>query len=115
MYSTLKYCFAALAAISISNGSSAYAASPEKGQAEFVKHGCWQCHGFSGQGGSAGLRLAPDPKPIETITAFIRSTNGQMPPFSEKILSDEDVEDIYAYLSSIPKAKDYKSIPLLVP
>jgi mono/diheme cytochrome c family protein len=113
MHSTLNYCFTALAGIFIFSCSPVFAASAEKGQAAFTRHGCWQCHGFSGQGGSAGLRLAPDPKPLETIIAFIRSTDGPMPPFSEKILSDEDVADIYAYLSSIPKARDYKSIPLL--
>jgi mono/diheme cytochrome c family protein len=36
-----------------------------------------------------------------------------MPPYSEKILSNEDLADIYAYLQSIPKAADYKTIPLL--
>jgi ubiquinol-cytochrome c reductase cytochrome c subunit len=113
MYSTLKFCLAVFAALSVFNGDSVFAASAENGKAAFVKHGCWQCHGFSGQGGSAGLKLAPDPKPLEAIMGFVRSTDGPMPPFSEKILSDEDVADIYAYLSSIPKARDYKSIPLL--
>jgi mono/diheme cytochrome c family protein len=36
-----------------------------------------------------------------------------MPPFSEKILPDPDLADIYAYLQSIPKPPDYKTIPLL--
>jgi mono/diheme cytochrome c family protein len=36
-----------------------------------------------------------------------------MPPFQKAILSDEDLADIYAYLRSIPKAPDYKTIPLL--
>ena len=43
----------------------------------------------------------------------MRTTNGAMPPYSEKILPNDDLEDIHAYLSSIPKPKDYKSIPLL--
>jgi mono/diheme cytochrome c family protein len=36
-----------------------------------------------------------------------------MPPFPEQILSNEDLADIYAYLESIPKGPDPKSIPLL--
>jgi mono/diheme cytochrome c family protein len=36
-----------------------------------------------------------------------------MPPFSDKILSDGDLADIYAYLQSIPKPPDVSSIPLL--
>jgi hypothetical protein len=38
-----------------------------------------------------------------------------MPPYSAKILSDDDLGDIYAYLASIPKPPDPKSIPALNP
>ena len=92
----------------------AFAASAEKGRETFVAKGCWQCHGFAGQGG-AGTRLAPDPLPLEGLTAFVRNTRGRMPPYPEAILSNEDLADIHAYLQSIPKAADYRSIPLLRP
>ena len=36
-----------------------------------------------------------------------------MPPYSEKVLPNGDLADIHAYLASIPKPTDYKSIPLL--
>ena len=83
-----------------------------------MKYGCWQCHGIEGQGSaitSNGKVLAPDPLPLETFAAFVRSTNRAMPPYSEKVLPNEDLADMHAYLSSIPKPKDYKSIPLLEP
>lgn len=89
------------------------AASAEKGKAAYVAHGCWQCHGFEGQGAITGKTLAPDPIPVEAFVAFVRSTNRTMPPYRESILSDADLADIYAYLQSIPKARDYKTIPLL--
>ena len=88
------------------------AGNPEKGHAAFVKHGCYQCHGFVGQGG-VGKTLAPDPMPYEAFSVFVRNTSGAMPPYQRAILSDEELADIHAYLSSIPKARDYKSIPLL--
>ena len=91
------------------------AGSAEKGKAAFVKHGCWQCHGFDGQGSVAGSKLAPNPMPLEALTAFVRNTNGSMPPYQKAILSDADLADIHAYLQSIPKAPDPKSIPLLNP
>ena len=94
----------------------ALAADAAKGKAAFMKYGCWQCHGTVGQGSaitSAGKVLAPDPMPLETFVAFVRSTNRAMPPYSEKVLPNEDLADMHAYLSTIPKAKDYKTIPLL--
>ncbi len=94
----------------------ALAASAEKGRAAFMKYGCWQCHGTQGQGSiatSAGKVLAPNPLPYDAFSAFVRSTNRAMPPYSDKILPDEDLADIHAYLSSIPKPEDAKNIPLL--
>ena len=91
------------------------AGSAEKGKAAFVQHGCWQCHGFVGQGGITGPKLAPNPMPLEALSAFVRNTRGAMPPYQKAILSDADLADIHAYLQSLPKAPDYKSIPLLNP
>jgi len=86
----------------------AFAASAEKGKTAYIQHGCWQCHGMQAQGGVTGPKLAPDPIPVETFTAFVRTTNRAMPPYSE-----DDLADIHAYLQTIPKPADYKSIPLL--
>jgi mono/diheme cytochrome c family protein len=91
------------------------AGSAEKGKAAFVTHGCWQCHGFAGQGGTAGKQLAPDPMPLEAFSVFVRNSAGAMPPYPKAILSEGDLADIHAWLQSLPKAKDYKSIPLLNP
>ncbi len=93
--------------------SPALAQSAEKGREAFARNGCWQCHGYQGQGGAAGLKLAPDPKPLVYFEAFIRNSNGPMPPYSEKILPKQALADIHAYLSSIAKTPDYKTIPLL--
>ena len=94
---------------------SALAADSAKGKQLFLKNGCWQCHGYQGQGGVTGFKLAPDPIPFETLQTFVRTTNRNMPPYREEILPDGDLADIYAYLQSIPKGQDAKSIPLLNP
>ena len=94
----------------------ASATSAEKGKIAYVRHGCWQCHGFQGQGSTAtsgGKVLAPNPLPFEAFAAAVRTTNRAMPPYSEAVLSNEDLADIHAYLQAIPKSADYKSIPLL--
>ena len=108
--------FFALAALGLALNQLAVAAgSPEKGKLAYVKHGCWQCHGFTGQGGVTGPKLAPNPMPPEALSAFVRNTSGAMPPYQKAILSDGDLADIHAFLQSIPKSPDYKSIPLLNP
>jgi mono/diheme cytochrome c family protein len=92
------------------------AADAKKGKDAFMKYGCWQCHGTEGQGSpitSAGKALAPDPMPLDTFISYVRTSDRAMPPYSEKVLSNADLVDMHAYLSSIPKGKDYKSIPLL--
>jgi ubiquinol-cytochrome c reductase cytochrome c subunit len=110
--------FAILAALVVGFSGHAFAASAEHGKAAYIQHGCWQCHGTLGQGSiatSGGKRLAPNPLPWESFAAFVRLTKGTMPPYSEKILSDGDLADIYAYLQSIPKPPDVNGIPLLKP
>jgi ubiquinol-cytochrome c reductase cytochrome c subunit len=88
------------------------AGDAEKGQAAFVRHGCYECHGFAGQGASTGKTLAPNPLPFEAFSVFVRNTSGAMPPYQKAILSDEDLADIYAYLHSIPAAPDFRKLPL---
>jgi mono/diheme cytochrome c family protein len=88
------------------------AGSADEGKAAFVRHGCYECHGFAGQGG-AGKTLAPNPLPFEAFSALVRNSTNAMPPYQKAVLSDGDLAAIYAYLRSIPKAPDYKSIPLL--
>jgi mono/diheme cytochrome c family protein len=106
----------ALAALGFAFNQLAVAAgSAEKGKDAYMKHGCWQCHGFAGQGGVTGPKLAPNPMPADALSAFVRNTSGGMPPYQKAILPDADLADIHAYLQSIPKGPDYKSIPLLNP
>ena len=66
----------------------ASAADPQKGKLAFEKNGCWQCHGYAGQGGAAGKTLAPKPMPYEAFNVFVRNSNGPMPPYPKEILSD---------------------------
>src|SRR5215467_4941406 len=106
---------AALAAGLILGSVAAQAAGdPAKGKQNFMKYGCWQCHGTLGQGSPiTGPKLAPDPIAYEAMAGFIRSSSRRMPPYREAVLPNEDLQDIHAYLSSIPKGADPKTIPLL--
>jgi hypothetical protein len=43
----------------------------------------------------------------------VRTTTGDMPAYTQTVLPDSDLDDIYAYLESIPKAPDPNTLPLL--
>jgi mono/diheme cytochrome c family protein len=95
-------------------GAAAPQGDPAKGKANFERVGCWQCHGREGQGGREGPRIAaPVPMAYAALAGFVRTTSGDMPPYTEKVLSNQELTDIYAYLQSIPAPPDHKSIPLL--
>lgn len=83
------------------------------GKQIFSSYGCYQCHGYVGQGGAAGVRIAPPPISMKAVMAYIRQPTGNMPPYTNKVVSDQDVADIYAYLQSIPAPPPVKDIPLL--
>ena len=84
------------------------------GQTLFLKIGCYQCHGNEGQGGAAGPRIGRSPMlAFRNFTAYVRAPRGEMPPYTEKVLAEKDLADIYAYLASLPPAPPVESIPLL--
>ena len=89
------------------------ASSIARGRALYASVGCYQCHGYVGQGGLAGPRLAPGPMPAQALKIFIRNSVRSMPPYPASILPDADLADIYAYLLSIPPAPRVETIPLL--
>ena len=90
------------------------AGSADNGKKLFVSYGCYQCHGYEGQGSSAtGPRLAPRPIAFAAVVRYVRAPTGQMPPYTDKVVSERDLADIYAYLQSRPAPKPVDSIPLL--
>jgi len=106
------------AAFAASSAFAAQAAPPAgdaaKGKTSFERTGCWQCHGLQGQGGREGPRIAsPVPMAGPALSRFVRTTKGDMPPYTEKVLSNQELADIDAYLRSIPPAPDFTTIALL--
>jgi mono/diheme cytochrome c family protein len=85
----------------------------ENGKRLFLREGCWQCHGYAGQGGRDGARIGATSLTLQGVIRYVRKPSGAMPAFSEKILPDQELTDIYAYLKSLPPVKGAKDIPLL--
>jgi mono/diheme cytochrome c family protein len=109
---------AVLGAALIAGLSSALAAEKPanavRGKQLYLATGCYQCHGTRGEGGgNAGPRLAPFPIPFEGLVLQLRHPRARMPVYTNVVMSDKDVADIYAYLQSVPKGKTAAEISLL--
>lgn len=91
------------------------AADVEHGRQLFMSNGCYSCHGTVGQGGTrgSGPRIAPVALPAEAFKTFIRNPPEAMPRFDARFVSDEQLEAIHLYLSSLPKGRTAKEISLL--
>jgi ubiquinol-cytochrome c reductase cytochrome c subunit len=113
----LLFCFSTSETVSAaqeSKSSAAPAGNVENGKRLFMKDGCYQCHGREGQGSvMSGPRIAPDPVPLEVLLRYVRKPSGEMPPYTEKVISDQELTDIYAYLQSRPHPPTAKANALL--
>jgi|SRR6266545_1084666 len=87
----------------------------DAGAALYKKNGCYECHVNDAQGGPQGPRLGPNPIPFPRFVAYVRNPTGDMPPFTAKVISEQDLASIYAFLQSRPAPPPVKDIPLLAP
>jgi len=89
--------------------------SAERGARAYQQKWCHSCHGTIGQGGDrgAGPKLAPNPFPYEAFAHQTRRPRSSMPRYPVEYLSDQELADIYAYISSIKPGPSANDIPAL--
>lgn len=86
------------------------------GRKVYLADGCFQCHGRVGQG---GLMTGPAPilaqtkMPYAAFRRQLRTPINDMPPYPEKLLSEKEVADIYAFLQALPGRRPVKDFPIL--
>ena len=80
-------------------GVSKLSAEESNGQQLYESKGCYQCHGYVAQGGSAGPRL--NPIPLQAFMLIVRKPPNVMPAYSPKVLSDAELESIYRFVASL--------------
>jgi mono/diheme cytochrome c family protein len=85
----------------------------ENGKKLYLRYGCDECHGTLAHGGTPGPQLGPNAIPFEAFRAYVRHPTGEMPPYTDKVVSDQEWADIYAFIKSVPRPPDPKTIPLL--
>jgi mono/diheme cytochrome c family protein len=86
------------------------------GKRIYLADGCFTCHGRSGQGGAytgPAPILAHTALPFDGFKGELRNPANDMPAYSEAVLSDKDIADIYAFVESLPGPRSPKDIPTL--
>ena len=102
----------------VSTAAMAEGAAPagdaKAGLANFNKFGCYTCHGIIGQGTLRdGPHIDAAAFGFPALLAQLRTPRYEMPAYTEVQISDSAVADIYAYLTTLPKTPDPKSIRAL--
>jgi mono/diheme cytochrome c family protein len=86
------------------------------GKQIYLRDACFTCHGRSGQGGvfrGPAPILAQTALPFDGFRELLRDPPGDMPAYSEAVLSDKDIADIYAFLESLPGPRSPKDVRVL--
>jgi len=84
------------------------------GKRIYLRAACFTCHGRSGQGGvyrGPAPILAHTALPFEGFKGVVRNPPNDMPAYSETVLSDKDIADIYAFIESLPGPRSPKDDP----
>jgi mono/diheme cytochrome c family protein len=123
MIGSKRFAFAALAMAVLCASAPVVAADqvgPQgdavNGKQIYLRDACFTCHGRSGQGGAyngPAPILAHTALPFDGFAGQVRNPVNDMPAFSDAVLSDKDVADIYAFVESLPGLRSAKDIPIL--
>jgi mono/diheme cytochrome c family protein len=76
-----------------------------EGKRLYLATGCFTCHGRSGQGGAMNGPapiLAKTAMPFDGFMGQLRQPSRDMPAYSEIVMSDKQIADIYAFLQTLP-------------
>ncbi len=101
---------AATVASAVLLAAPASAQEPPKGDAAagkqlYLKVGCFECHGRAGQGGAFNKpapRLAQTQLPFEGFQMQLRNPADDMPAYSDVVMSDQQIADLYAFVKGLP-------------
>jgi mono/diheme cytochrome c family protein len=90
------------------SSSVAFAQDPDNGKVLWEEQvfQCMRCHGEAGEG-VWGPPLAGTEATVQEFIAQVRTPRRFMPTFSEAQVSDEQLTDMHAYLTSLTKPADF--------
>jgi mono/diheme cytochrome c family protein len=109
----MKIVCAVVAMLVAAIASSQSSRNAENGKRLFLRDGCWECHGYAGQGSRDGARIASTALNAQGLIRYVRRPSGAMPAYIDKVITDQELTDIWAYLKTLPGPKPVKDIPIL--
>ncbi|MGA2891426.1 MAG: cytochrome c [Xanthobacteraceae bacterium] len=120
-YKRLMFVALGVSAVAVATVTFTWAQDAPKGDAGngkriYLADGCFTCHGRAGQGGAyngPAPILAHTALPFDGFKGQVRNPVNDMPAYSDAVLSDKDIADIYAFVESLPGSRSAKDIPLL--
>jgi mono/diheme cytochrome c family protein len=86
-----------------------------EGKRLYLATGCFTCHGRSGQGGAMNgpaPMLAKTAMPFDGFKGQLRQPISDMPAYSEIVMSDKQIADIYAFLQTLPGPRPTKDMAI---
>jgi mono/diheme cytochrome c family protein len=88
---------------------------PVEGKRLYLAVGCFTCHGRSGQGGNMNGPapiLAKTAMPFDGFKGQLRRPVNDMPAYSEQVMTDKQIADIYAFVESLPGPRPTKDMKI---
>jgi mono/diheme cytochrome c family protein len=83
------------------------------GKQLYLAIGCYECHGTVAQGSPRTGPTLLTTLPFAAFVKQLRRPVAEMPPYEASVVSDRQAADLYAYIQTLPKPADYKTITLL--
>ena len=115
-----RIAIAAFAVAALGVGVAAAQDAPQgnatNGKRIYLADGCFTCHGRSGQGGAyngPAPILAHTALPFDAFKNQLRNPSDDMPAYSGTVLSDQDIADIYAFVTALPGKGSAKDVAIL--
>ena len=93
-------------------GATVPSGNADSGRQLYMTKSCYLCHGTEGQGGVPYPRIARVQRGPENFIRYVRRP-ARMAAYSEAVVSDAELADIYAFLRSLPAPAPVDEIPLL--
>ena len=91
--------------------SAALTGDVERGEQLWFSYYCYSCHGTLGNGGAAP-RISNSPRTMEGFIQYVRNPQ-RMPPYVNRVMSDQQLADVYEWLQTLPASPSVDSIPML--